>query len=385
MRQEHGRSHLAPPRINAPRRHRSRSPRRAWWVDAVALVVAALAVASPASAQEVPAALAAPPDDPRKGPRLEYSRGPAQCLDERGFRSEVAIPLDGVDHLAADSPDVARVWFEAIPDGYKGTLVYTDAQGNAHPPVVRTYSNCETLGRWLGWAVSRLVPREPDPPAATPCSACPVQPCPRSSCPACPVCGTSRPVTLLLPRSPSWRMDLTVGLSTYVMMTSFLSADVGPAVGVAGSVGGEIFSVNTELRFVLPSRAYARERIPGATSSYPQEFDLSQLTALLVPCGRWKYLVACGVAQLGALILQSPNHLGSQISYGFGPRLGFEVPFAERFSAFGFAEVLFAPSPAAVGFTLPDPEHPDEPPANTQWQQSVASGFFGAGVSVKFM
>ena len=180
-------------------------------------------------------------------------------------------------------------------------------------------------------------------------------------------------------------MDLTVGLSTYVMMTAFLSADVGPAVGVAGSVGGEIFRVNVEFRGVLPSRAYAREVVPGATSSFPVEFDLSQLTALLVPCAAYKWFVGCGVAQFGWLIGKSSVSSGAIASYGFGPRLGFEVPFAERFAAFGFGEVLFAPTPAGFEFTEPVPGDPDAPRANTRWRQSVASGFFGAGVSVKFM
>jgi hypothetical protein len=179
-------------------------------------------------------------------------------------------------------------------------------------------------------------------------------------------------------------MDLSVGLSTYVMMSAFLSADVAPAVGIGAEVRGEVFGVGAEFRFVLPSRAYARERIPGATSSIPQDFDLSQLSASLVPCGRYKYFVGCGVAHIGALIWQTGNYTGLGVSIGLGPRVGFEVPFAERFAVFGFGEVLFTPQRVAVQFVLPDPKYPNEPPANTQWVQSVASAFFGAGVSVKF-
>lgn len=351
------------------------------------LFLAALLAATSASAQQLPSAQPAPADDPRRGPRLEYKRGPAECLTEENFRREVAISLDGVDHLAADSPDVVQVRFERnAGGGFRVTIVYTNAQGEQDAPTVLTYYNCEILGRHAGWAASRFVPPAPDPPPPEPCPTTPAPACP--PCPACRGCGTSQPATPVPPVPPSpkpWRMDLTVGLSTYVMMTSFLTADVGPAVGLAGEVRGQVFGVTAELRFVVPGVTYAREPIPGATSSYPQEFDLSQLSALLVPCARYKFLVGCGVAQLGWLIIQSTYDLKTQASYSFGPRLGFEVPFSEeRFAVFGFGEVLFAPSPGSIQFTLPDPEKPGAPLANTRWKQSVASAFFGAGVSVKF-
>lgn len=179
-------------------------------------------------------------------------------------------------------------------------------------------------------------------------------------------------------------MDLSVGLHTYLMMTAFLSADVGPAVGLGGEVRGEVFGVSAEFRAVLPSRAYAREPVPGATSSFPVEFDLSQLSALFLPCARYKYFVGCGAVQIGMFVMQSSASLETQASVSFGPRLGFEVPFAERFAAFGFGEVLFTPSPAVFNFILPPPNNPEQPVANTRWKQSVASGFLGAGLSIKF-
>jgi hypothetical protein len=179
-------------------------------------------------------------------------------------------------------------------------------------------------------------------------------------------------------------MDLSVGVYTYAAMTAYFSANVGPAVAVGADVRGEVFGVSAELRFAIPSVAYAREPVPGATSTRPAEFDLSQVSALLVPCARYKYFVGCGVAQFGWVIPTSVNYQQALGSYSFGPRLGFEVPFAERFAAFGFAEVLFAPEPVGVAFVLPVPGMPDIPPNNTQWEQSVASAFFGAGVSMRF-
>jgi hypothetical protein len=179
-------------------------------------------------------------------------------------------------------------------------------------------------------------------------------------------------------------MDLSVSLSTYVMMTAFLSADVGPAVGVAGDVRGEIFGVSAELRVALPSRTYAREPIAGATSTRPADFDLTQITALLVPCARYKWFVGCGVVQFGWFIMNSVTDTEDSATFGFGPRLGFEVPFAERFAFFGFGEVLFAPQPRVYRFVLPIPDHPEVTPNNTKWTQSVASAFLGAGLSIKF-
>ena len=180
-------------------------------------------------------------------------------------------------------------------------------------------------------------------------------------------------------------MDLSVGLNTYVMMTAFLSANVGPAVGVGGEVRGKVFGISAEFRFVMPSRAYAVEPIPGATSSFPVEFDVSQLSALVVPCARYEYFVGCGVVQFGFLVTQTSDYQDIFASYSFGPRVGFEVPFAEkRFAVFGFGEVLFAPEPAEIWFSLPPLAHPEGPIANTRWRQSVASGFFGVGFSVRF-
>lgn len=346
------------------------------------LFLAVLATAAPVRAQPSPPAQPDPADDdPRRGPRLEYKRGPAQCLPEEEFRSEVAIATrDGIDHLHASSPDVVRVWFEKIPGGYRGTVEYTDATGAKDPPQVHTSDHCRLLARWVASTVSETIPR---PPAPT-CPPAHLPPAPVPPCSPCPACATPRPVSFPTPPQPPWRMDLSVGLSAYVMMTAFLTADVGPAVGIAGSVGGEVFSLNAEFRVVLPSRAYALEPVPGATSSRPAEFDLSQLSALLVPCGRYKYFVGCGVVQFGSLLMQSSVHLETQLSYSFGPRLGFEVPFAERFAVFGFGEVLFAPNPGGIEFTEPVPGEPDIPPNNTYWDQSVASAYFGAGLSVKF-
>lgn len=357
--------------------------RRRWLsLPMVALCVATLAAPSRA---QLPPAQRPPDDDPRKGPRLEYQRGPRECLPEAEFRSEVAIAAhDGVDHLADDSPDVVRVRFERIPGGYRGTIEYVDATGARDVPEVQTSYNCEILARWVASSVSETIPRIPPPapcPVATPPPASP-----RPVCPSCPACDSSQPrAPRPLPSPhPAWRMDLSVGVSTYVLMSAFLSADVAPGFGVRASVGGEYFLVGAEFRGILPSRAYAREPIPEKTANYPIEFDLSQLSALVTPCGRYKYFVGCGVAELGFMVSQTSVSQALVPIYNFGPRLGFEVPFAERFAVFGFGEALFAPRRVTIGFDLPDPENPAQLVANTQWVQSPAMAFFGVGFSAQF-
>src|SRR5262245_7099626 len=114
---------------------------------AIVMTVAAPVRAQDLEKREVPHAAKPPPNDPRRGPRLVYARGPAACLPESAFRDEVAIDLDGVDHFDATSPDVVDVKFEKIPGGFRSTLVYTDAAGKPASPTVKTYWNCEQLGR----------------------------------------------------------------------------------------------------------------------------------------------------------------------------------------------------------------------------------------------
>src|SRR5690349_15260580 len=109
---------------------------RAFSVRLAGLVcaVVAMAIAVPVRAQGAPKATRPPPNDPRRGPRLEYTRGPAACLSESSFRDEVAIVLDGVDHFDATSSDVMSVKFEKIAGGFRGTLVYTNVAGQPANP-----------------------------------------------------------------------------------------------------------------------------------------------------------------------------------------------------------------------------------------------------------
>ena len=327
---------------------------------------------------ELPPELRVPANDPRKGARLEFVRGPAQCPDEKAFRRMVAVWVDGRDHLAADSPDVVRVRFAWTAQGYVGTVEYTDAAGNTTTQRVTREGNehCRLLARWVALKVSYHIPDKPPP---EPCPSCPSTPaCPApAECPMCPMCPPP-------PKRP-WYMDLKVALSAYGMMSWLLTPNVAPGIGVAADVRGQVISVAGEFRAVMPSRVIATERVPGASSSYPQEFDVSQFSWLVVPCARWRYFVGCGVGQVGFFLTQTSTQTVTQMIFGLGPRIGFEVPFAEdRFAVFGFGEALFSPYQGGIKFTNPPPGMPDVPAANVRWGPPVGSVFFGAGLSVHF-
>lgn len=336
--------------------------------------VAAFVLAMEARAQTQPERAPRPERGP--GPRLDYRGGP--CLPEREFRHEVAILLDGHDYLG-DGPDRVRVTFDRLPGGrFRGVVVYTDANGNEQPPTTKMGRTCEMLARSIAGTVTEYIPfppepehapeqeKPPDPPRAPPAFVPPIlvqslQPTPR------------KPLA-------SEDMELTLTLSTGALITAGLTANVGGGFWIAGGVRGEVFSLDLELRGVLPGYVLATEQAPGTVKRFDQAFDYSQWTVGLTPCARWKYLVGCGVAQVGFGYIQTPASSASSLMVGVGPRLGFEVPFAERFAVVGFGEALFFPVQSGVYFDVDNAI----PAANVWWLQPVVSAFFGAGLSVRF-
>jgi hypothetical protein len=179
-------------------------------------------------------------------------------------------------------------------------------------------------------------------------------------------------------------MDVKLAISAYGMMSWLLTPNAAPAVGLSVDARGEVISVGGELRAVLPSRVLMTERLPGATSSYPVEMDVSQVSLLLVPCTRWRYFVGCGVAQAGLFLYQTSAATEQGLVFGLGPRVGFEVPFAQRFAVFGFAEALFSIYKQGVEASDPPVGQPNGPIANVFWDPPIGAAFFGAGVSVRF-
>ncbi len=329
-------------------------------------------------------------------PRLEFSAPPG-CPNEATFRNDVAIFFGGQDPFNPTAPDVVRVTFTKIPGGYRGTVQYTPPKGDPWPAQSSTGAPCGLLFQSVARTASLRVPDPPPPgtPAPTPITpppeAAPAEPPP--SKPPDPV--ASKPPEVFVPPpktptkpppAPKSPMDLTIALSASALMTAGFTADVGPAFQIGAEARyQDWFSLGLEVRGVLPSVVYAREKV-DKTNPYtrPQSFDISQVTALLVPCFRFKtYFAACGVAQGGGLIDRESNDGGIQGTFAFGPRFAVEFPFAERFAVFAWGEALFVPDATFVGFRDPGPN--GTPPApNVLWRQSVVSSFFGAGLSVKF-
>lgn len=82
-------------------------------------------------------------------------------------------------------------------------------------------------------------------------------------------------------------MDLTITLSTAFVLTAGFTANAGPALQVGGGVRYDWFSVDLELRGVFPSAVWANEVVDPSRPGEPVAFDLSQLSAQLVPCVRF--------------------------------------------------------------------------------------------------
>lgn len=153
-----------------------------------------------------------------------------------------------------------------------------------------------------------------------------------------------------------------------------LTTDVGPGfyfggevtVGAFNEVG---FSTGLEVRTLFPTKAFIR--------SDGEVFDISQVTVAAVPCLRYKWFAGCVVADVGTLIGGGPPPLvfydtPAVVTAHFGPRLGFQVPFAEWFMFRGFVELRISPVSTGydVGVTSP-----------RTWDNPLVTGLAGIGVS----
>lgn len=134
---------------------------------------------------------------------------------------------------------------------------------------------------------------------------------------------------------------------------------------------------------MLPTVTYARQPVDPTKPIEPQDFDVSQWSLVAVPCVRFATYFAGCIAAQGALHVSQTRAPATQLLPAFyaGPRFAVEIPFAERFAVFGFAEALAG---FGQGLDIIGVGPNGEPSQNAGWRPSVVSGFFGAGVSVKF-
>ncbi len=357
-----------PPPLSSGRRRLVLS--RGWRPERVVALLLAVAVVSAAAkgrAQSSAPAAESESTSPKPwGPRLEYRTAPG-CLDEESFRHAVAIFFKGADPFDEDAADVVRVTFKKTAGGYRGTVQNVPATGDPWPEEDSTGRTCAEVFR----DVARLASmRVPEPPKGAPAPPPPVEPPPEPPPPPTDPVGSQEPLVAPAPDkhprpTPQEKppMDLAITLSTAVLMTAGFTADVGPGVQVSAGLRRDWFSLALEVRGVLPSKAYMRAPVDPTKPSYERVFDLSQLTGQLVPCVHFAtYFAGCGVAQAGVLITQTPVETHLLRSFGFGPRLAFEYPFAERFAAFAFGEALFPPG--TVGIEIVEQGPNGEPAPN---------------------
>jgi hypothetical protein len=382
------------------------------------LVLALLTAAAAARAQAPdmdPGALhelaLRPPDpDPRRGPRLVYSAPPG-CPDERFFRDEVASALDALDHFDARSPERLRATVEKAGGQYRVRFVHTDAAGNQEA----RYSAADAECRWAvhlaaSFAGFTYIPPKPDeapkpaaPPATAPDEAPkPAAPpatagaaCHQCTAPAAPTSTAPPPATPPVKARAGWllsflrrqfQVDVTIAVSGYALVAAGFAANPQPGFGLGVDVRGSIFSLGLELRGIPPGTAHATQPLdPTKKPGYPQDLDVSLWTVAAVPCARWRpggrpdsvALLGCGVAQVGAIVLGG-DELTSPVDVEFGPRLGLEIPFAQRFALIGFGEALFVPAPVVLDFNH------GPTPQNVVWRQSIVSGLWAGGLVIKF-
>lgn len=168
----------------------------------------------------------------------------------------------------------------------------------------------------------------------------------------------------------------SVSLALGGVMSLNYSADPGPGVWINAELRPiEMISIGAEVRGLFPSRVVADMPVdPTKPFGTPKEPDVSNLSGMLVPCFRYSWLMLCGVAHLGLTIAQTPGGRTSLPIMGLGPRLGLEIPFADRFFVRAQGDVLF-------NFTNNGLELYDE---NLRWAQNLVSGFLGVGLGVSF-
>lgn len=180
-----------------------------------------------------------------------------------------------------------------------------------------------------------------------------------------------------------------IGLQGFVLLTGGLFADPGAAFSLSVDLRGKspddpwipTYSFALEGRFALPGKVDVSEQLDPDFPTYPKTIDVGQVTALFVPCARWKYLFGCAAIQGGMYYVTGDEYNATSAGvFALGPRLGGRLPLGDHFALFALGEVLFAP--VRVGF-IPVPK-PGEPPPNVGWLPSVAQAYAAAGIEFTF-
>jgi hypothetical protein len=166
------------------------------------------------------------------------------------------------------------------------------------------------------------------------------------------------------------RVDPSLSLFAGGLLSAGLTLDVGPGFVIGGDARWRAydqigFSVGLEAQAFLPTK------ILVFPTGYP--VDLSQVTAGVPMCLRYRWAAGCGVIDAGMIIAGSrgPLHgVAPDATFGAGPRLMVDLLFGERFGVRAFADlrILLGGAPT---YHVEDQE----------WKEPRVMGRFGLAVS----
>jgi len=343
------------------------------WKGRLAMVVALGLCASGARAQSPVA----------RDVTLDY-RAPDACPDELAFRERAADAFGLRDPFAPRGVTAAsrmRVEITSNAKGYGAVISVLDPNGKALSSSTEAHDNCDALVWVLGHRMAMIIVT----PAAAPVPAPPAKNADdteiRRRLGALEERTKDQEETIRALRKALEEaekkepMDLSFVLSAGALLTANLTSNPGPGAWVSGAVRTGPLSLGLELRGVFPSRAEVG----------PFDFDLTQVVALLTPCGRYSYFFGCAVAGAGAEIHHDSNYRSSSsgppVGYTdayprvqLGGRLGVEVPFGDsRFAGQVWGEVLYATPPLFEVYEE----------TGARWDSQSVSAFFGLGLVIK--
>lgn len=171
------------------------------------------------------------------------------------------------------------------------------------------------------------------------------------------------------------RMDPSLSLIVGGALSAGLTLDVGPGFVVGGEARwrkfDEVgFSVGLEVQTLLPTKA--------VVDFAGQTVTVTQVVVAAVPCLQYKWFSGCAFGDVGMLIAGADGPLyfsgnGVLATAGFGPRLGFQIPFAERFMVRAFTELRISPVDTGWRSSVTAP--------GVEWGNPLVTGLFGLGVS----
>jgi hypothetical protein len=152
-----------------------------------------------------------------------------------------------------------------------------------------------------------------------------------------------------------------------------LALDVNPGFVLGGGARfrgyDEIgFSVDLEAKATLPTK------ITRGLGTIPP-LDISQVTAALVPCLRYRWIAGCGFVDAGMIIPSTQGPLsGAKIheTVGLGPRLMVDLPIVSGLGIRAFADLRFLLTPRYGAY---------DTNTNQEWREPPVTGLFGLAIS----